>query len=115
MLPAVDREPWESRQGWKITDLVELLSRLDHAPTRAACTAERAMLRSLGGGCQLPIAGHATVESTNLRLTGLVASVTVPQLFAMKSQGPVESAAELGEKLGLSLLEHGALPILNAN
>ncbi len=115
MLPAVGQGALGIETRLEDSDLIELLSRLDHAPTRAACTAERAMLRSLGGGCQLPIAGHAIVESTNLRLTGLVASVTGATVIRDEISGPIASAAELGEKLGLSLLEHGALPILNAN
>ena len=35
---------------------------LDHPPTRAAVTAERGLLAALGGGCQVPIGAHATVE-----------------------------------------------------
>ena len=41
---------------------------LDDAPTRAAVTAERGVLASLGGGCQVPIGAHATVENGRLRL-----------------------------------------------
>jgi hydroxymethylbilane synthase len=113
MLPAVGQGALGIETRMEDLDLVELLLRLEHAATRAACTAERAMLRSLGGGCQLPIAGHATVEATSLRLKGLVASVSGVTVIRDEISGPIESAAELGAKLGLSLLENGAKPILS--
>ena len=47
---------------------------LDHAPTRAAVTAERAVLAALGGGCQVPIGALATVAADRLHLLGVVAS-----------------------------------------
>src|SRR5882762_961375 len=47
---------------------------LDHAATRAAVTAERAVLRSLGGGCLTPIGAHARVEQERLRLMAIVIS-----------------------------------------
>ncbi|MDQ6651185.1 MAG: hydroxymethylbilane synthase, partial [Acidobacteriota bacterium] len=48
-------------------DTIEALGKLDHKFTRLACTAERAFLRSLGGGCQLPIAAYAVVRDRRIR------------------------------------------------
>ena len=42
----------------------ELVSKLDHAEARAAVEAERALLATLGGGCQVPVGAHATLRST---------------------------------------------------
>src|SRR5207248_1899707 len=58
MLPAVGQGALgiETRSD---EETQKLLTQLNHAQTRAACTAERSLLRALGGGCQLPIAGHA--------------------------------------------------------
>lgn len=50
-----------------------LVAPLEHHPTRSACEAERALLRALGGGCLLPIAGHAAEREGHLCLEGLVA------------------------------------------
>src|ERR1041384_5423739 len=52
---------------------IQTTRKLDHRETRLACLAERAFLRGLGGGCQLPIAAHARLEGELLKLDGLVA------------------------------------------
>ena len=52
----------------------ELARQLDHAETRTAVTAERAMLEVLGGGCQVPIGAHAQVEGAKIHLRAIVAS-----------------------------------------
>src|SRR5215469_12016992 len=49
-------------------------AKFDHPETRAAITAERAVLAALGGGCQVPIGAHATVENGALHLLAIVAS-----------------------------------------
>ncbi|HEY1341156.1 MAG TPA: hydroxymethylbilane synthase [Bryobacteraceae bacterium] len=87
---------------------------LDHAPTRAAVTAERGVLASLGGGCQVPIGAHATVEGNRLRLLGVVAAPDGSGLVSAHSEGPVADAETLGRKLGAQLLEQGAREILEA-
>src|ERR1700704_4524103 len=73
MLPAVGQGALgiEVRADDSIT--IEAAGKLDHKFTRLACVAERALLRSLGGGCQLPIAAHAVVREKRIRLDGLVA------------------------------------------
>ena len=53
----------------------EVLSRLEHGPTRTTVMAERALLHRLQGGCQVPIAAHATIAGSEVVLEGLVASV----------------------------------------
>ncbi|MEN6603938.1 MAG: hydroxymethylbilane synthase, partial [Bryobacteraceae bacterium] len=55
-------------------DAHQIVRRLDDAVTRAAVTAERALLGALGGGCQVPIGCHATVDADALKLTAIVAS-----------------------------------------
>src|SRR5215212_5502970 len=74
MLPAVGQGAIaiETRSDNKLA--LEATSKLDHRETRLACLAERAFLRGLGGGCQLPTAAHATIlEDGLLKLDGLVA------------------------------------------
>jgi hydroxymethylbilane synthase len=87
---------------------------LDHAPTRAAVTAERAVLAALGGGCQVPIGAHATVDDGRLRLLAIVASPDGTELVRAESQGSVPDAAALGRDLGEELLARGARKILEA-
>jgi hydroxymethylbilane synthase len=87
---------------------------LDHADTHAAVTAERGVLGALGGGCQVPIGAHATVEGGKLRLVGLVASPEGDEVIRGEAQGAAGEAESLGRALGNELLERGARRILDA-
>ncbi|MBW1645889.1 MAG: hydroxymethylbilane synthase [Deltaproteobacteria bacterium] len=93
-------------------DTYELIAFLHHQPTSVAVTAERAFLRTLEGGCQVPIAAHATLDDDGLvTLTGLVAredGSLVLQETASSHQDP----DELGTSLANQLLERGAREIL---
>jgi hydroxymethylbilane synthase len=87
---------------------------LDDPPTHIAVTAERALLRTLGGGCQVPIGAHATVSGAWLQLTGIVASPDGAQLIRARAEGPIADAESLGRSLGEDLLARGAREILQA-
>jgi hydroxymethylbilane synthase len=87
---------------------------LDHAATHAAVTAERGVLGALGGGCQVPIGAHATVENGRLRLMAMVASPDGLEIVRAEAEGPVAQAETIGRTLGAELLEHGASRILEA-
>jgi hydroxymethylbilane synthase len=90
-----------------------VVASLEDAPTRTAVTAERALLERLEGGCQVPIAAHATLSEGRLRLEGLVASVDGRRLVRDSVEGPVASARELGRRLAEQLLRQGGEAILN--
>jgi hydroxymethylbilane synthase len=85
---------------------------LHHAPTHSAVISEREFLRRLGGGCQVPIAGHAWIEDSRLEMLGVVASTDGQQLFRDRASAPIEQAAELGVQLAERLLTSGASEIL---
>jgi len=85
---------------------------LNHVPTQISLLAERAFLRRLGGGCQVPIAGLARAEGEKLVLNGLVAGVDGKRVIKGKIEGPVEKNEELGERLAEELLAKGAADIL---
>jgi len=89
-----------------------LVSRLDHAPTRAAVVAERALLRHLGGGCQVPIAAHARVEGERLFLDGLVASLDGVEVLRDTIESSPSDAAAAGEALAERLNGRGASALL---
>ena len=90
----------------------ELVGKLEHGPTRMSVNAERAFLARLEGGCQVPIAGHAIVEDTQLTLDGLIASVDGQRYVREKISGTVEDAERLGVELADRLLATGGRPIL---
>ncbi|MGH7229386.1 MAG: hydroxymethylbilane synthase [Nitrospiraceae bacterium] len=90
-----------------------LVEKLEHRPTRTAVTAERALLERLEGGCQVPIAAHATVKGDTLILDGLIASVDGRRLIRDTIQGPASEAQGLGMQLAEKLLAQGGDVILN--
>ncbi|MCP9439606.1 MAG: hydroxymethylbilane synthase [Nitrospira sp.] len=89
-----------------------ILEPLNDPVTRTAVTAERAFLHRLEGGCQVPIAAHATVTEGQVRLDGLVASVDGKTIVREQIQGMSEHAFELGVQLAERLLARGGDRIL---
>ncbi|HYY93278.1 MAG TPA: hydroxymethylbilane synthase, partial [Pyrinomonadaceae bacterium] len=113
MLPAVSQGALGIETRAEDEETNALVSCLDHAPTRAAVVAERALLRSLGGGCQVPIAAHATIEGKRLRLDGLIASLDGSQVMRDSNEGDAAQAAAVGETLAARMLERGAASLLD--
>ena len=90
-----------------------LVEKLEHRPTRTAVMAERALLKRLEGGCQVPIAAHATVKGDTLIMDGLISSVDGRRLVRDTIQGPASEAESLGSQLAEKLLAQGGDRILN--
>ncbi len=93
----------------EINDLVEFF---DHKPTSIAVRAERALLKRLEGGCQVPIAAYGEVQDNMLNLTGLVASTDGKRVIKDSITGPVDKAEAIGVELAERLLNMGAWDIL---
>jgi len=85
---------------------------LDDPLTHQAVRAERAALRELGGGCQVPIAAHAWCEDTRLRLLGVVADPDGSRIVRAAAAGSLEEPEALGAEVARSLIEQGAKEIL---
>ena len=113
MLPAVSQGALGIETRADNAQANSLVSRLNHAPTRAAALAERALLRSLGGSCQVPIAAHATVSGGRLRLDGLVASLDGAQVIRDSIEGDADDANGVGEILAARMSERGAAALLS--
>jgi hydroxymethylbilane synthase len=112
MLPAIAQGVLgiETREDDPLTrSLVAVM----HDETAATCVrAERAFLRRLGGGCQVPIAGHATLSGDRIRLQGLVASPSRGDVLRAERSGHAKSAETIGAALAEELLSMGAEQIL---
>ena len=93
--------------------VAEISARLDDAETRACVTAERALLRTLEGGCQVPIGGYATIEDETLTLDGIVGSLDGKRIFRETRSGQASEAIQLGEYVAQALLEQGADSVLS--
>lgn len=92
---------------------LDAVARLNDPAVYQAVRAERAVLRQLGGGCQVPIAAHAEVDIGWLCLRGLVANLDGTQLLRARAQGTASDAEALGAALAADLLAQGAREILN--
>jgi len=90
----------------------EVATMVNDLPTSVACTAERAFLRALGGGCQLPIAAHAVVSNNEITLDGLVAEPSGEALIRERLKGPSSEPEDIGERLAAVLLKRGANNLL---
>jgi hydroxymethylbilane synthase len=112
MLPAVGQGALGVETRADATEANALVARLDHPETRAAVVAERALLRHLGGGCQVPIAAHAKVEGDTLHLTALVASLDGADVIRDTLEGTASDAEHLGQSLAARLLERGGATLL---
>lgn len=100
----------ECREG--DPEILELLQAIAHTPTSQRCLAERAFLRSLEGGCQVPIGVNTSIDGDQLTLTGMVARLDGQKLIKDSLQGPASEAEQLGERLANELRNQGATEIL---
>ena len=87
---------------------------LMHDETNACVRAERAFNAYLEGGCQVPIAGYATLQQDGLHIEGRVGSVDGLTLLQATQQGATTDAEALGVALAKDLLEQGAGDLLKA-
>jgi hydroxymethylbilane synthase len=94
------------------TEILELLKALEHTPTAQRCYAERAFLRQLEGGCQVPIGVNTTIEGDTLTLTGIVASVDGQRLVKDTVSGKASEAEQIGNELAGRMRQQGAQEIL---
>lgn len=94
-------------------EVLSLLKAIEHVPTRNRVLAERAFLRELEGGCQVPIGVDTQMEENTLTLMGLVASVDGKRLIEDSVTGPANEAEHLGIRLAQNLRQQGAQKILD--
>jgi hydroxymethylbilane synthase len=93
-------------------ELNDLIAFFNHADSRTCVTGERALLRRLEGGCQVPIACYGQMMDGKLHLTGLVGSVDGKRIIKDSIEGAPDKAEKLGVTLAEKLLTRGADVIL---
>jgi len=112
MLPAVAQGALALEARADDAATLARLAPLEDADTRVRIEAERALLRRLEGGCQVPIAGHAVVTGGTVRLRALVASVDGTRVIRGEESGPTGAAAAIGEALAEEMLARGAAALV---
>ena len=93
-------------------EVMEIIKVLEHGPTSQRCLAERAFLRELEGGCQVPIGVNTRFEGDQLILTGMVASLDGKRLIREQASGPSTDPESIGLELATTLKGLGAGEIL---
>jgi hydroxymethylbilane synthase len=112
MLPAVAQGALALEARADDVETLARLAPLEDADTRVRIEAERALLRRLEGGCQVPIAGHAVVTGGTVTLRALVASVDGTRVIRGQESGPTGAAAAVGEALAEEMLAQGAAALV---
>lgn len=111
-LPAVGQGALGIEARAEDRSVLDLLARLDHAETRAAITAERALLAKLEGGCQVPLGAWGRMEDGQMHLDAAVLSPDGAECIRMHAASSADKAESLGRDLAHNLLAAGADKIL---
>jgi len=112
MLPAVGQGSIAVECRLDDDEMLEVLRAISDPETEAAVRAERALLRFLEGGCQVPIGAYGRIEDGILVLDGMIASLDGSRLYRSRVEGKPENAEDLGAALGRVLYDAGGAEIL---
>jgi hydroxymethylbilane synthase len=112
MLPAVGQGALGIETRIDDARTSEVVAALDDADSRACVTAERALLHSLQGGCQVPLGAWAQFRNGELHLEAGVFSADGREFVRREECGDRSDPARVGKRLGTLLLEAGAGRIL---
>jgi hydroxymethylbilane synthase len=112
ILPAVGQGALAIEIRSDDSSLLAALEPLNHLPTVQATDGERALLRFLEGGCQIPIGTYGRIESGTFFLDAVVGSIDGKRMVRGAINGPPADSAKLGVSLAQELLKRGADKIL---
>jgi hydroxymethylbilane synthase len=90
----------------------EIVSVLNHRESELRARAERSFLKTLEGGCQVPLAGYSEIVDGKLKITGFVSDLEGERFFRDSMEGSLDDPEGLGEKLAQKLLDMGAREVL---
>ena len=96
------------------TAIADLLSAINDQPTLLATDAERAFLRTLEGGCQIPVGSFSQITGDQFELTGFISSINGEEFIKEKVSGKLGEAVELSIQLAEHMLQKGGREILKA-
>jgi hydroxymethylbilane synthase len=112
LLPAIGQGALGLEMRGDDDAVMETVSFLNHRVTEVTLRAERAFLKTLEGGCQVPIAGHAVLRGDGLTLEGMVAELDGSRIIRDEVTGAKDSPEEIGVTLAERILSAGADRIL---
>lgn len=112
LLPAVGQGVMAVEIREDDAEVASMLNAINNDETKACITAERAFLRRLEGGCQVPIGANAVLENDEIILKGFVGNLSGSKVIRDEIRGAKDEAENLGISLAEKCLEAGALEIL---
>jgi len=112
-LPAVSQGAIGIQIRSEDEEVARWVGALDHPPTRFCTTAERALLRTLEGGCHVPVGAFAELDGDTLTMRGVVCSLDGARSVEGAISGPVGNAGALGIALAQDLVCRGGNEILD--
>ncbi|MCH8325240.1 MAG: hydroxymethylbilane synthase, partial [Bacteroidetes bacterium] len=113
IVPAVGQGALGIEINKKNKRAAKLIKPLHDDKTYIEITSERAFLKSLGGGCQVPVGAYAVIKSNGLYLSGIVASLDGRTTYSKSVRGKKSDAEKIGKSLAKDILKAGAKIILN--
>ena len=111
-LPAVSQGVIAVETRSNDPEIIELVQLVHDRESEICITAERALLRALEGGCQIPIAGHAHIEGNEVVLDGLIGSLDGKIIIREQVRGDIAQAEQVGKALAEKLSAKGGKEIL---
>ena len=94
--------------------MANIVDAINDNETMVATEAERAFLRTLEGGCQIPVGSYSRINEGKFELTGFISSINGEEFLKDRIEGTVGQAVELSVRLAESLLGKGGKEILKA-
>ncbi|MEI7422680.1 MAG: hydroxymethylbilane synthase [Prolixibacteraceae bacterium] len=95
-------------------EIAALVGAINDPVTLTATNAERAFLRTLEGGCQIPVGSYSTIKGDQFEITGFIASIDGTEYLCENAEGSIDQAVELSVQLAKKLLTMGGRDILKA-
>ena len=92
---------------------LEMIAAVDHGPTRASLTAERAFVNVIGGGCTVPVAAYARAEGEKFRVSAMAALPDGSQMYRIDVHDAIDHPAAAGVHAAEVLLDQGARQIVD--
>jgi len=108
----VGSREWEVETKKRDEEIKEMVNWLNDEETATCIQAERAFLKRLGGGCQVPIGVRSQVQDNQLIMEGIVLSPDGKKYFRAKVSDPLNEAVNLGRELAEKLISAGAEELL---
>lgn len=113
ILPAVSQGVMAVEMRSGDNELLNMLETLNNKESLYQITAERSMLKTVEGGCQIPVGVFTKIDSNIIQLDAMIGTIDGKKVVRCSMKDLVENSQELGRRVGLDLLERGGREILS--